>query len=221
VTGVATALRQILSLLTFILLNRGSPGNQIKPLGSACKATSRLCGKKQSTGLKGPRTVLLASLLRPARLLERSPVDRQTSVDWLCKLESKKLDRLASKNYPLNSTAKRFRFRGSRSVDLVGPLRSSPLRPSCARPLGGPCISSATWHRLVSAACCLGCLLRGTTCSLATWPCLCTPAACTGAGAPARGASYWGHPLSESNAPPPPPPPPTMVKIKRGFWGRG
>jgi hypothetical protein len=38
------------------------------------------------------------------------------------------------------------------------------------------------------------------TCSLATWPCLRTPAACTGAGAPAPGTSYWGHPLSESNA---------------------
>jgi hypothetical protein len=65
------------------------------------------------------------------------------------------------------------------------------FRPSCARPLGGPRISSATWHRLVLAACCLGCLLRGTTCSLTTWPRLCTPAACTGAGAPARGTSYW------------------------------
>jgi hypothetical protein len=58
------------------------------------------------------------------------------------------------------------------------------LRPSCARPLGGPRISSATWYRLVSAACCLSTclapawhlpgtylalarhLLRGTTSSL-------------------------------------------------------
>jgi hypothetical protein len=40
------------------------------------------------------------------------------------------------------------------------------LRPSCARPLGGPRVSSATWHRLGSAACCLGCLLRGTTAHL-------------------------------------------------------
>jgi hypothetical protein len=39
--------------------------------------------------------------------------------------------------------------------------------PWYARPLGGPRVSSAAWHRL-------GCLLRG-----ATRPRLCTPVACT------------------------------------------
>jgi hypothetical protein len=67
-----------------------------------------------------------------------------------------------SRTYPLKSTARRIRFR------CRDPLTSSRgcLRPSCARPLGGPRISSAAWaawHRL-------GCWLRGTT-----RPRLCTP----------------------------------------------
>jgi hypothetical protein len=58
-------------------------------------------------------------------------------------------------------------------------------RPSCARPLCGPRISSATWHRL-------GGLLRGRT----TWPRLCTPSACTSQvlmclpGAPPTGGTH-------------------------------
>jgi hypothetical protein len=97
----------------------------------------------------------------------------------LCKLESRALAELASKTYPLKPTVKRFRVTGSRSVDLVG-----ALRPSCARPLCGPRVSSAAWHRL-------GCLLRGTT-----WPRWCTPSACTSQvvvcllGAPPTGGTH-------------------------------
>jgi hypothetical protein len=92
---------------------------------------------------------------------------------------------------------------GSRSVNLVegppSPLLCAPARRP-ARLLGylaSPRLLSA------SAACCLGCLLRGATCSRPLGL-ACTPAACTSSGAPTRSTSYWEHPLSESNAPPAP-----------------
>jgi hypothetical protein len=69
-----------------------------------------------------------------------------------------------------------------------------PPPPLCARPIGGPRVSSAAWHRL-------GCLLRGTT-----RPRLCTPCpSCMhlpGAGVPTQGTSHWGHPLGEPNEQP-------------------
>jgi hypothetical protein len=79
--------------------------------------------------------------------------------------------------------------------------RAGCLRPSCARPLGGPRISSAArpaWHRL---SCLPSCLRRGTT-----RPRLCTPVACTSqvmVCLASRGTSHWGHPrrVERSNYP--------------------
>jgi hypothetical protein len=69
-----------------------------------------------------------------------------------------------TKTTPLNANADALYSRGR------DPLISSvALRPSCARPLCGPRVSSTAWHRL-------GGLLRGST----TWPRVCTPSpACT------------------------------------------
>jgi hypothetical protein len=68
------------------------------------------------------------------------------------------------------------------------PTGAPPL-PFCARPIGGPRVSLAAWHRL-------GCLLRGTT-----RPRLCVCPSCMhlpGAGVPTQSTSHWGHPLGES-----------------------
>jgi hypothetical protein len=172
-------------------------------------------GKRMNAGLRSRRAVLCASLLWLAFTKE----SYRLSLD----LRSVVRQKASSIEGPVRFRSKFYFDRNSNVNAPRDPLTSSRgyLRPSFARPLGGPRISSATWHRLVSAAGCLGTcsapawhlpgtclaptwhllvawhLLRGTTSSL--WPCLCTPAACTGIGAPARSTSYWGNLLSESN----------------------
>jgi hypothetical protein len=97
------------------------------------------------------------------------------------------------------------RKRPVRSVGLVKGLSSPLLCAPAWRPahllgyLASPRLdcpgtfSAPAWHLLGICLASAWHLLRGTTGSLATWPCLCTPAVCTGGAgaAPARGTSYW------------------------------
>jgi hypothetical protein len=92
-------------------------------------------GKRQNAA-RGRRAVLCASLLRPARLLERL-VDRQAAVKSKIGKREPRLDKLLLQ----------VELRRKRPRDPLTSSRSY-LRPSCARPLGGPRISSVAWHRL-------------------------------------------------------------------------
>jgi hypothetical protein len=126
-------------------------------------------GKRQKNAARGRRAVLCASLLRPARLLERS-MDRQAAVSSkIAKRDDRASTNLASSGtpIPLNASRERFSLTGSRSVDLIKGL-SSPLlcaparRPAhllgylasprlgCSAPawhLPGTCLAP-TWHLL-------------------------------------------------------------------------
>jgi hypothetical protein len=141
---------------------------------------------RDRTRLGGRRAVLCASLLRLARLLERS-VDRQTAVgSKIAKRETAPRQTLLQVEppIPLHENRKRFSLM-SRSVDLVKGL-SSPLlcaparrpphllgylaspRLGCLLPqhLLGTCLVPA-WHELLGTYLALAWhLLRGTTSSL-------------------------------------------------------
>jgi hypothetical protein len=99
--------------------------------------------------------------------------------------------------------------RKTHSVLFRDPLISPGgcLRPSCARPLGGPRISSAAWHRLVwLLATCVGRAPLDHSASPVYPSCL----HLLGAGVPTRysllGAPPTGGTHCESNAPPGPMP---------------
>jgi hypothetical protein len=135
----------------YLLGQSRETGNQIKPLVSACKVTSRspAYGKERSTGLKGPRAVLLASWLRLAFAFRSENCVRALyQISDVLKTPGNLLPLLdADVNSVHSRPADRGKLscRGSSPLLLCGPPR-------------GPRVSSATWHRLVSAACCLGCL---------------------------------------------------------------
>jgi hypothetical protein len=142
-------------------LTTGHPGTKASRSRGARKAPPPAYGKRQNAAGAGVLLLLCAGLLRLARLLER-PMDRQAAVSSkTAKGDDRASTKFASSGtpIPLNASRERCSLMGSRSVDLVKGL-SSPLL--CA-PARRPAHLLATWHRLVSAACCLS------TCSAPAW----------------------------------------------------
>jgi hypothetical protein len=109
--------------------------------------------------LRSRRAVLCASLLRLAFAKE----SYWLSLDWRSILKTELFSNRRFCWVPIevehrSPELKRLRRkRPGRSADLVKGLCSPLLcAPAGRLPLAGPRNSSATWHRLVSAACCLG-----------------------------------------------------------------
>jgi hypothetical protein len=161
-----TSCRRPLRLRT----NHGPPGNQSKPLAERLIGHLPLMGRNR-TRLGSRCAVLSASWLRLAFAF--------CSLNESAGSRAKLWRVLRLKTTPLNANAKRIRFRGKRSVDLVGgssPLLCAPARRPAhllgylASPRLAACrlgtYSASTWHLLGTSLALAWHLLRGTTSSL-------------------------------------------------------